>query len=342
MLNLARGLLERGHSQTIVSPEGSELSRRAHDEGIHLFPLPPHDLGYAHGICQLRQFLLTSPPQIMHAHDGRAQTVSWLASWGLPVRRVASRRVTFLPRTRARHRMIYSWTCHAVIAVSMFIRELLIQSGVAPGKIEVIPDGIEIPRDAPSEEERSRARLELGLEAGNFVIGYLGAATPEKGLPLAVAGFAMAAQRLPQAKLLVMGDVPPVVQQSLLGAAGDARSSVQFLGARDDLRPFFAAIDLFWIPSLAEGLGSAALLAMAHGCPVVASRAGGLPEVISDGKTGWLVEPGEPLGFAEAAWQAFGDRQRLTQMGIAAREKAHLFSTDIMVVHTERLYRQLA
>lgn len=342
LLRLARGLAERGHIQTIVCPEVSDLVRRAKDEGHRVFSLPARDLGFAHGMVQLRQSLLASPAQILHAHDGRGQTVSWLSSWGIPVRRVASRRVTFLPGTRFRHRFIYSRTCDAVIAVSQFVRNLLVESGVPAGHIEVIPDGIEIPESIPSIEERAQARAQWKLENSDFVIGYMGAATPEKGLALAVAAFALASMRLPQAKLLVLGDTSPDVQERLFKVASHARPGLQFLSPQEDLRPFFAAIDLFWMPSLAEGLGSAALLAMAHGCPVVASRAGGLPEVVADGKTGWLVGLGEASEFAEITWQASGNPARMKQMGMDARERARLFSTDIMVARTERLYQQLA
>jgi glycosyltransferase involved in cell wall biosynthesis len=342
LLRLARGLAERSHVQTIVCPELSDLARRAWDEGHRVFLLPARDLGFAHGMVQLRQWLLASPAQILHAHDGRGQTVSWLSSWGLPVRRVASRRVTFLPGARFRHRFIYSRTCHAVIAVSQFVRNLLVESGVPAARIEVIPDGIEIPETVPSAEERSQARGQWNLGIHDFVIGYMGAATPEKGLALAIAAFALASQRLPQAKLLVLGDTSPGVQESLFRIAGHAQPAIQFLSPQEDLRPFFAAIDLFWMPSLAEGLGSAALMAMAHGCPVVASRVGGLPEVVDDGKTGWLVGLGDGAELAEITWQASGNSVRLKQMGTDARERARLFSTDIMVARTERLYQQLA
>jgi glycosyltransferase involved in cell wall biosynthesis len=341
LLRLARGLAERDHNQTIVCPETSDLARRAQDEGHRVFALPALDLGFAHGMVQLRQWLLASPAQILHAHDGRGQTVSWLSSWGLPVRRVASRRVTFLPGARFRHRFIYSRTCHAVIAVSQFVRNLLVESGVPGAQIEVIPDGIEIPETIPSAEERSQARTQWNLGIHDFVIGYMGAATPEKGLALAVAAFALASQRLPPAKLLVLGETPPDVRDRLFKVASHARPGLQFLSPQENVRPFFAAIDLFWMPSLAEGLGSAALLAMAHGCPVVASRAGGLPEVVDDGRTGWLVGQGEAMEFAEITWQASGNAVRLKQMGTDARERARLFSTAIMVARTERLYRQL-
>ena len=209
LLLLARGLRERGHEQLVVCPEGSALDARARQEGLRVFALPRHDLGQANGILQLRTQLLAEPAHILHAHDGRGQTLAWLASLGLPVRRVASRRVTFLPDTHARHRFIYRHTCHAVIAVSEYIRQLLVGSGIPEASIEVIPDGIEIPAALPTPAARQRARAAWGLSEGDFVIGHVGAFTPEKGQDVAIQAICLMAERLPQARLVLVGSVPP-------------------------------------------------------------------------------------------------------------------------------------
>ena len=163
MLMLAQGLRERGHEQVIVCLEGSGLEERAQREGFRVFSLPANDPGHAFGILLWRQQLKTWAPQILHAHDGRGQTLAWLASLGLPVRRVASRRVTFFPSDRWTYRLKYGRTCHAVIAVSENIRELSVQAGVPRERITVIPDGIEVPAELPSAAERLRLRTSWQL-----------------------------------------------------------------------------------------------------------------------------------------------------------------------------------
>jgi glycosyltransferase involved in cell wall biosynthesis len=341
LLSLALGLRTRGHEQAIVCPEGSALELRASASALPVFELPGHDLGNANGVLQLRQFLLATPTDILHAHDGRSQTISWLASWGLPVRRVASRRVTFLPSARIRSRYVYSRTCHAVIAVSEFVRGLLTQSGVPPYRIKVIPDGVEIPAELPSPETRAQARRQWGVGAHDFVLGQLGAFTREKGQDVAIQALRSLTESLPRAQLLLVGEAPLMVKDDLLRRAGSARDRVHFLGEIENLSPFFAAIDVLVMPSRAEGLGSAALLAMAHGRPVVASRVGGVPEVVEDGVTGWLVPPDSPPELADAVLKAACDPARLAQFGAAACERAHQFSTAIMVARTERLYLSL-
>ena len=102
-----------------------------------------------------------------------------------------------------------------------------------------------------------------------------------------------------------------------------------------------SALDLFILPSRAEGLGSAALVAMAQGLPIVASRVGGIPEIVAEGETGWLVEPGSPLALANAVVTASADPARLEQFRLAARAKAKSYSSDIMVERTVAVYGRL-
>jgi len=341
LLRLAAGLRARGHEQLIVCPEGSGLEQRARAEGMRVFALPAHDPGHANGLLQLRQRLLAEPAHILHAHDGRGQTFSWLASLGLPVRRLASRRVTFLPDAVARHRFIYTRTCHAVIAVSQHVRGLLLDAGVPGEKIEVIPDGIEIPEAAPTPEERARARAHWGFGEKDFILGQVGAFAPEKGQDTAIDAMRHLNAELPEARLLLVGRPPRELAAKIEEGIRLAGGRVQLLGELEDLTEFFAAIDLFVMPSRAEGLGSAALLAMGRGRAVVASRVGGLPEIVEHEWTGWLVQPGSPRELAEAIVAAAADRARLARFGSNAREKARQFSNDIMVAKTEALYQRL-
>jgi glycosyltransferase involved in cell wall biosynthesis len=341
LLLLARGLRARGHRQLIVCPEGSALEVRALEEGFEAFALPAHDPAHAHGVLQLRQVLQTTPYEILHAHDGRGQTLAWLASWGIAVRRVASRRVTFLPQDRWSTRLKYAHTCHATVAVSDYIRQLLIRAGVPDSKIEVIPDGIEIPAELPAAASRLQVRARWGFGEQEFLVGHLGAFTPEKGQDVALDAFLLLADRFPQARLLLAGDGPTRGSPEIVARIEAAHGRARLCGAIENLCEFFPGLDLFVMPSRAEGLGSSALLAMAHGLPVVASRVGGLPEVVEEEKTGWLIPSGSPAALAEAVVAAASDPARLRRFGLNARERARQFSADIMLERTEALYARL-
>lgn len=333
LLMLARGLRERGHEQMIVTLDGTALQSRAGQEGFGVWALPDHDPAHAHGVAQLRQLLRTERFQVVHAHDGLGQTLSWFASVGLLARRVASRRVTFLPLRALDTRVKYGWMCDAVIAVSNHVKQLLVGSGVLAAKIEVIPDGVEVAQEPTDAAARSKARAELGLREDTFVVGYLGALTHEKGHDVALNAMASVQKSLPDAWIILATDAR--------GSTIVPCTNLRWLSPPQSLAEFFAALDLYIMPSRAEGLGSAALLALAHGVPVIASRVGGLPEVIEEGETGWFVPPGDPAALAEAIALAASDRARLGAMGEKARERAKQFSSTLMVDRTERLYRRL-
>ncbi len=334
LLMLASGLAARGHKQLIVTMDGTTLEARARKGGVRVFALPRHDPAGAHGIFQLRQVLLAEPFQVLHAHDGKGQTISWLASLGMNVARVASRRVTFVPPRRIDTRLKYGRTCDAVIAVSGFIKRLLVDAGVPETRIEIIPDGVEIPEKLPDASARARVRSEWQIGAEEFVAGHLGAMTQEKGQTIALQAAARLQESLPQARLVL--------------ATGELRSislprppNVRVLPYQTKLADFFAGLDLYLMPSLAEGLGSSALVAMAYEIAVVATRVGGLPELIEDGATGWLIPPGSPEALADAIAHAASDRARLHKMGIKARQRAKQFSSTLMVERTEALYEKL-
>jgi len=334
ILLLARGLARRGHEQVIACPDGTPLGARAGQEGFRVFGLPEHDPGRAHGIVQLRQYLLGTAVDIVHAHDGRGQTIAWLASLGLDVRRVVSRRVTFVPHQRWTYRLKYSHTCDAVIAISECVRGLLLEAGVPDANIAVIPDGIEIPEVLPERAVRTCVRARWGFGADEFVVGHLGASSYEKGQAVAIQAAHILAEKCPKARLLLAGTDPPPPAQAV-------PPNVLPLGYQEDLREFFAALDLYMMPSRAEGLGSSALLAMAHGLAVVATRVGGLPEIVAEGRTGWLIMPDSPLALAEAITDAASDPTLLAEFGRQARERVRRFSSDMMVDRTFGLYQRL-
>jgi glycosyltransferase involved in cell wall biosynthesis len=267
--------------------------------------------------------------------------IARFAARGIPLRHVVSRRVTFLPRGRISHRLKFGNRCHSIIAVSEFVRELLVRSGIPQSRIELIPDGIEIPVQLPSAESRLKSRERWGAAPDEFLIGHAGAFTHEKGQDIALEAALRLSTQIPQARMLLAGDGPLRSSRALHRRVRDAQGRVRLLGYVDDLSAFMSGLDLFIMPSRAEGLGSAALIAMAHGVAVIASRVGGLPEIVQEGKTGWLVPADSSSALAEAMAAAYSHRARLAEFGVNARERARQFSVDIMVERTESLYRRL-
>ena len=319
LLTLARGLRARGYRQTIVCPPASVLAERAQADG---FPIAKLGLRTA---------------DIVHAHSGRALTVAFWETAGFTFRsgvcRVVTRHVAFKPRHPWLYRLKYTRTCHGIIAVSDAVRRGLIESGVPAAKIEVIHTGIQMPEPVP------RDRQKFGLGEADFVIGHMGAFTAEKGQDVAVAAAALLAPSLPHAKMVLAGD-GHLRKEMLSEIRQGAPRNVIFPGFISDRSAFFAALDLFIMPSRSEAWGLAALEAMAHGVPVIASDVGGLPEIIEAGNGGWLVPAGDPAALARAITVAAGDPGRLRAQGQKARERARLFSVDRMIDQTEAFYQR--
>jgi glycosyltransferase involved in cell wall biosynthesis len=335
LLSLARGLKQRGHRQVIVCPQSSPLAKRATAEDQEVMGLR---LG---SIRTLRERLRDQRFDIVHAHDGNAQNISFRASLGLPVRRVASRLVAFTPRHPLIHRLKYRFTCHGVIALSQSVRQVLIAAGVPDSHIEVIVPGIEMPQELPGPDVRAAARAHWGFSEREFVIGHAAAFTREKGQDVALQAALLLASRLPRARMLLVGDGPERSRPPMVELARVASGIAQLPGFVDDLNQFYAALDLFIMPSRSEAWGLTALRAMAYGLPVIASNVGGLPEAIEHGKSGWLVPPESPEALAEAIVDAASDPARLCEFGRNARERAARFSMERTVERTEQFYLRL-
>ena len=302
----------RGYRQAIVCPASSVLAERASSAG---FPVEKLDLRSA---------------DIVHAHSGRALTGAfWKTLGSTKAHRVVTRHVAFRPRNPWVHRMKYRWACDGVIAVSEAVRRGLIQSGVPGAKIQVIHTGIEIP--PPVVQTRSR----FGLSATDFVVGHLGAFTKEKGQDVAVAAAVLLRESMPHARFLLAGD-----GLLLNEMRRRAPANVTFPGFVAEHAAFFGALNVFIMPSRSEAWGMAALEAMAHGVPVIASDAGGLPEIVQPGHGGWLVPAGDPAALARAITEAASSLDRLHEQGEKARKRAELFSVGQMVEQTEEFYRR--
>jgi len=309
LLTLARGLRARGYRQSIVCPPSSVLAERAKSAG---FPIAKLGLRRA---------------DVVHAHGGRALTVAFRETFGSKVHRVVTRHVAFRPRNPWLHRMKYTWACEGVIAVSDAVRRGLIETGVPSAKIEVIHTGIEMPQPG------QRNRFTFGVKEDDFVVGHMGAFTKEKGQDVAVAAAALLRESMPHARFVLAGD--GILLNEIRRRAPE---TVKFPGFVADRAAFFGALDVFIMPSRSEAWGMAALEAMAHGVPVIASDVGGLPEIVEPDNGGWLVPAGDPVALARAIMESAASPHRLQEQGQKARKRAETFSVARMVEQTEAFY----
>ncbi len=219
-----------------------------------------------------------------------------------------------------------------VTAVSRYLRRRTRELFGVSRAITVIPNFVDVWQFRP-RLRKEKDRMPVVIHVSNF--------RPVKRIDRVIRVFARMVSRHP-AKLLLVGDGPERAAAEALVERFGIREHVHFAGKVPNVAPALATGDLFLLPSAEESFGLAAVEAMACGLPVLASRVGGLPEVVVDGETGFLFDPDDEQGMAEAGEKLLFDAERRYEMGRAARDHvmAH-FTADKLIPRYEELYQSL-
>ena len=189
----------------------------------------------------------------------------------------------------------------AIISVSEGIQEELLRAGISEKKIHFVPNGVQTgPEVVRCKQLRQATRSTLNLSADDFVIGYLGRLSEEKGVKYLIEAVARLLGERISAKLLLVGDGPSRRDLEELSKTRLGIGNGIFVGFQESTERWLSAMDVFALPSLSEGTPMALLEAMAARLPVVASAVGGVPKIICDGKSGLLVSAKDPVGLAAA------------------------------------------
>lgn len=330
VLLLALGLRDRGHQQYLVGSPQSPLVDRARAAGLAVAAVQMRADWDLRAAKKIRSRLKTWRPDIVHAHDARAHAIAMLAlvgRRGIPL--IVSRRVPFTPRSA---RVKYGPRVARFIAISEAVRKAMVEGGVSAGRIDVVHSGIATPPIATTPRDW---RAELGWPAETVLCGLVGAMTVEKGIDM----LDSICRALPE-------EARKLARLVLLGGEAEGIASVGGVpayraGFVEAITPAVAGLDILLHPSRAEGLGTAVLDAMAVGVPPVAFAVGGLPEVIIDGESGFLVPPEDTRGFAESTARLVLDPALRSRLGAAAGERAKAFGTDEMTKGVEAVYHRL-
>lgn len=249
---------------------------------------------------------------------------------GVPARIGSRREVLTGDKTRLQltgQRMAYG-RAHAIVANSGAAATQLLREGVASAKIRLIPNGV----DLPTETARAQARpLRRIVMVANL--------RQEKGHDVLIDAAPQIFSSCPDAEICLAGTGPMADALHERARARGVGGRVQFLGLCEDVPALLASSDIFVLPSRSEALPNALIEAMAAGLPVVASRVGGIPEIVSDGQNGVLVEPGRPGALASAIVNLMDHPSAAFGLGSAARSwVSRTYSFERMVSSTERVY----
>jgi len=208
-------------------------------------------------------------------------------------------------------------------------------------KVTVIPNAVD-PDDYDLDNIARDLRKEYGVAEDEVLLGVIGRMSPEKGQTYFLEGLKQARNSLGKVKALLVGDGQDRADLERLVAELSLEDAVTFTGYTRDVASVYSAIDCLVLPSLSEGMPNVALEAMLFGKPVLATRVGGTPEVVLDGKTGILVSSGDAGALADGLVRMCGDRDRMKAFGEAgARRVRESFSPYERVKRIVSVYKTL-
>jgi len=197
---------------------------------------------------------------------------------------------------------------HKIIAVSIGIKNDLIRSGINESHLLMIQNAVEVNSNLELFiQNRRNKRQEYNLTEKEFVIGYIGRLSEEKGVKYLIEATSMLNDLNRFIRVLIIGEGPQKKELEDLVKKVNMEDKIFFVGFQSDIENWLPAIDVFVLPSLTEGTPMSLLEAMANGIPVVASAVGGVPQVVDSGKNGILVAPGKPEEIVDAVNRLYQD-----------------------------------
>jgi glycosyltransferase involved in cell wall biosynthesis len=360
---LTRGLDERGYSTTLVAGElargEDSMSFIADELGVEVIDVPElrreiSPVSDPAAIRRLVREIRRVRPHILHTHTAKAgavgRTAALLAGDARPpvilhtyhghVLRgyfdpIRTRFFRETERALARHTT-------RLIAVGPEVRDDLVALGVAPvEQFVVIRLGIDLEQRV-SGARRGEFRRLFGIPEERFVVGWIGRMTTIKRVPDVLLSFKALLDRGVDATLCLVGDGPDRTALERQAAALGIARNILSVGYQEDVAPYYSFFDALVLTSANEGTPVVAIEALAAGRPVVATRVGGLPDVVSEGEDGFLVEVGDVEGLAAALERLALDPALRARMGAAGPPRVvPRYRVERLVDDVDELYREL-
>lgn len=337
LFTLLSGLSRRGHEIHLACPPEAPLAAHAADERITVHPLRMRSEVSLPATLRLMSILRRVRPQILAFNTPRAILAGTVASrFSSSVRgQVIFRRVQFPLRRSLFTRLKYRWGIDCIITNSEAIRRQLQADGLSLSRIRTVYEGVDLSRFPQNSDYRRPG-------SGPLVVGNVAHMSPEKGLNYLVEAAALIPEVRTRLRFVLVGDgrcLPELKDSVRKLALGEI---FEFPGFQSNTLDFFRRFDIFVLPSLSEGLPSAILEAMASSLPVVASRTGGIPELVIDGETGLLIPPADAAALARAIDHLAGHPDAASQMGQRGRARVEeQFTMERKILDTENICESL-
>ncbi len=339
VLLLMKGLVEVGVEVHLAAPADGALCARTEGLRVVRHGWKPDTIV---GGARLRGIIARGAFDLVHSHASRAHGWAALARVGVRPRpiHVVSRRVDFAPGRSVLAALKYRRGADAYIAISEGVRDVLVAGGIPPARVFLAHSGIDLDK-FKHMRDASYLRDEFGVRDGERIVGSVAALAPHKAhADLLRAAARVCAQR-PGVRFFLVGEGELRAELERLARELGIADAVVFTGFRQDALELLSIFDVFVMSSYLEGLGTSIMDAQVLRVPVVATRAGGIPEIVEDGVSGLLVPARDPGLLADAILRMLNDDTLRAACVREAARRAAGYDYHTMVNKTLDVYRAL-
>ena len=339
-LLLHEGLLENGVESYLAGNESGKLIKKC----------KKNCLTYAYkgeinpiSVINLKKIINNIKPDIVHSHDAHSLTPSLiLKHLGLNYRLIHTRRVDFHIKNSLMSRWKYNnKNIDSLIAISEAVKNILIEDGIKR-PVEKIYSGLDKNSVVKlSDNKKNDLRKKLDINPGDFVIGSVGNFVPHKDFETLIKAFKLVYDEKKNVKLLLVGNGELLNDMKKLSEELNISGSVIFTGYADNVGELMNIMDLYAATSQEEGLNTSVIEAMMHGLPVVATKAGGLPELVVDNYNGYLCDVKDYTGISKKILFLISEKKKSEKFSENALSHSKGFGMESMLKNYLNLYRKL-
>jgi len=342
----ADGLRRRGHDVRLILEPGSSIFSKAVGQKLRVEPVAMSRARYPAAIAAFRRILARERPALLHVNSSRDSWIGGLAARLVSprVRVVRSRHISTPLNRTLTTRILYRRLMDVVIVTGSELtrRGLIERDGLEPERVAAFPIGIDVDQFTPGRPDRD-VRHELNLPKEHRLVGLISYLRSYKGHEYFIEAAARVLSQAKDVTFLIVGEGPE--EERLRGriAALGLSSNVKMLGFRDDLLNVFRSLDLFVIPSVeGDTIPQVLMQALAMGLPVVSTTVGSIPDVVQDGRTGFVVAPRDAGALAGRILTLLDDAALRAEMGRRGRTLVEReYSLSRMLDRLEEVYAKV-
>ena len=340
MITAMKEFVKLGYDVTLVCKKEAAIIEHAAAEGIKTIPINiSGDLNPV-TIFKLYNIFRKKSINVVIANTGKDLRLSGIASLFLKnIKVIARQGIDYPLKNNLRYKIAYNYLADKIVANSEATKTTMLKSApwLKPDKVKVIYNGIDT--SIYKAENTKNLRNEFGFAKGDFVIGFVGRLSVQKGVQYALEAFKSVYEKHLNTRLLICGDGELRGDVEKFVFENKLESKIHLAGFRNDIPNIMKTIDVLLTPSLWEGFGIVLIEAMAAGKPCVATQTSSIPEIVEDGVNGFLVPPKESKQIAEALIRLLSDPQLVRKMGQAGIEIVNKKFTIVkMITEYKKLF----